>query len=327
MKTKIKATVALLGATMIASSFVNAATPSTIITIVKLSGIAWFDRMEQGVKRYAKDTGAAASQVGAAKGDVQLQIQLIEDTIAKKPTAIAVVPLSPEAVEPVLKKAAAAGVVVVTHEASSIQNASYDIEAFKNADYGVHLMDSLAKCMGEEGQYATFVGSLTSKTHNEWVDAAVARQKEKYPKMEMVGSKNESTDNEAVAHDKALEVLRTYPKLKGFQGSSSLDVPGIGRAIEERSLQGKICVFGTGLPSNTKQYLDSGAINQISFWDPADAGYAMNKVAQMVIDGKKIATGDDLGIPGYNKVTLDGKVIYGQAWVDVTKENAAKYPF
>ena len=327
MKTKIKITTALLGATIIATGLVSAATPSTIITIVKLSGIAWFDRMEQGVKRYASDTGAAASQVGAAKGDVQLQVQLIEDTIAKKPTAIAVVPLSPEAVEPVLKKAADAGIVVVTHEASSIQNASYDIEAFKNADYGVHLMDSLAKCMGEEGQYATFVGSLTSKTHNEWVDAAVARQKEKYPKMEMVGSKNESNDDEGKAHDKALELLRAYPKLKGFQGSSSLDVPGIGRAVEERNLQGKLCVFGTGLPSNTKQYLDSGAINQISFWDPADAGYAMNKVAQMVIDGKKIATGDDLGIPGYNKVTLDGKVIYGQAWVDVTKDNAAKYPF
>ncbi len=35
----------------------------------------------------------------------------------------------------------------------------------------------------------------------------------------------------------------------------------------------------------------------------------------------------DLGIPGYNHVKLDGKVIYGQAWVDVTKDNAAKYPF
>jgi len=319
--------VAIAGSVLLSAGSVLAASPSTIITVVKLSGIPWFDRMEQGVKKYAADTGAAATQTGPAKGDVQLQVQLLEDTIAKKPTALAVVPLSPEAVEPVLKKAQGQGIVVVTHEASSIQNASYDIEAFKNAAYGVHLMDHLAKCMGEEGEYAVFVGNLTSKTHNEWVDAAIARQKEKYPKMTLDGSKNESNDDQQKSHDKALELLRAYPKLKGFEGSSSLDVPGIGRAVEERGLQGKVCVIGTGLPSQTTQYLESGAINLISFWDPADAGYAMNKVAQMVIDGKKIADGDNLGVPGYEKISLDGRVIYGQAWVDVTKENASKYPF
>ena len=327
MKLSAKTITCLLGATMLASAAAFAASPATIITIVKLSGIPWFDRMEQGVKKFAADTGALASQVGPSKGDAQLQVQLIEDTIAKKPTAIAVVPLSPEAVEPTLKKAQDLGIKVVTHEASSIVNASFDIEAFKNAAYGVHLMDHLAKCMKEDGEYAVFVGSLTSKTHNEWVDAAIARQKEKYPKMTLVGSKNESYDDQQKSHDKALELMRAFPKLKGFQGSSSLDVPGIGRAVDERGVQGKVCVIGTGLPSQTSQYLESGAINLISFWDPADAGYAMSKVAQMLVDGKKIADGDNLGVPGYEKISIDGKVIYGQAWVDVTKENMSKYPF
>ena len=188
-------------------------------------------------------------------------------------------------------------------------------------------MDHLANCMKEEGQYAVFVGSLASKTHNEWVDAAVAHQLEKYPRMTLVGSKNESYDDQQKSHDKALELLRAFPRLRGFEGSSSIDVPGIGRAVEERGLEGKVCVIGTGLPSQTAQYLDSGAINLISFWDPADAGYAMNKVAQLVIAGKKIANGDNLGVLGYENVTVDGKIIYGQAWVDVTKANVAKYPF
>lgn len=298
-----------------------------LLTIVKLTGIGWFDRMETGVKKYASDTGADASQSGPSKGDVQLQTQLIEDAIAKKPQGLAVVPLSPEALEPVLKKAQDAGIKVVTHEASSIQNASYDIEAFTNDAYGVHLMDHLAKCMGEKGQYAVFVGSLTSKTHNEWVDAAVAHQKEKYPGMELVGSKNESNDDQQTAHNKALELLRTYPDLKGFQGSSSLDVPGIALAVEERGLENKTCVIGTSLPSMTSDYLESGAADLISFWDPADAGYAMNKVLQMVIDGGTVSDGQDLGVSGYDKVKVDEKVIYGQAWVDVTNANKGDYPF
>ncbi len=36
---------------------------------------------------------------------------------------------------------------------------------------------------------------------------------------------------------------------------------------------------------------------------------------------------DVVGVEGYNKVRLNGKVIYGQAWVDVTKDNMGEYKF
>ena len=87
------------------------------------------------------------------------------------------------------------------------------------------------------------------------------------------------------------------------------------------------CVMGTSLPSIASQYLETGAVDMISFWDPALAGYAMNKLAVMLIDGQPVTDGMDLGVEGYNKLSLDGKVLYGQAWVDVTKENMAEYPF
>jgi len=227
----------------------------------------------------------------------------------------------------VLEKARAQGIKVVAHEASNIKNADWDLEAFANVDYGKHQMDLLAECMKGEGQYAVFVGSLTSKTHNEWVDGAIARQKEKYPKMELVGDRNETYDDQQKAYAKTQELLRKYPNLKGFKGSASTDVAGIGLAIEERNLQDKTCVVGTSLPSIAGQYLESGAVKAINFWDPADAGYLMQKIAVMLLKGEPITDGMDLGIPGYNKVKLDGKVIYGQAWVDVTKDNMAKYPF
>ena len=37
--------------------------------------------------------------------------------------------------------------------------------------------------------------------------------------------------------------------------------------------------------------------------------------------------GGGIGLEGYNAVKLDGKVIYGQAWVNVNKDNIADYPF
>lgn len=299
----------------------------TIVTVVKLSGIAWFNRMEEGVKQYAADTGQNASQVGPASADAALQVQMIEDLIAKKVDAITVVPNSPEALEPVLAKALAQNIKVIGHEASSLTNVTYDIEAFDNAAYGEHLMEALAKAMGGEGEYAVFVGHLTAKTHNEWVDAAVAYQKAKYPNMKLVTDKIESNEQQQTAYQKTKELLRTYPNLKGIQGSAGEDVAGAAMAVEEAGLTGKIAIVGTSLVSVAGPYLETGEINMISFWDPAKAGIAMNKVAAMAIEGKPVTDGMDLGVEGYNKIRLDGKVIYGQAWVDVTKDNMGDYEF
>ena len=188
-------------------------------------------------------------------------------------------------------------------------------------------MERLATCLGGEGEYAVFVGSLTSQTHNQWVDGAIAYQKEKYPNMTLVGDKNETFDDQQKAYEKAQEVLRAFPNVKGFQGSASTDVAGIGLAIEERGLQDQTCVIGTSLPSIAGQYLETGAVDGIGFWDPSLAGYAMNKLAAMVINGEEVKDGMDLGLEGYEKVKLDGKVIYGQAWVNVDKANMADYPF
>lgn len=298
-----------------------------IATVVKIAGIQWFNRMEEGVKQYAADTGNDAFQVGPAQADPQQQAALIEDMIAQGVNALAVVPMSPEALEPVLKRAMDAGITVITHEAASQQNTNYDIEAFVNEDFGANLMEQMATCMGGEGEYAVFVGSLTSQTHNQWVDGAIAYQKEKYPNMVLVGDKNETFDDQQKAYEKAQEVLRAYPNVKGLQGSASTDVAGIGLAVEEKGLGDKTCVFGTSLPSIAGQYLDTGAVDGIGFWDPSVAGYAMNKLATMVMNGETVTDGMDLGLPGYNKVKLDGKVIYGQAWVNVNKANMADYPF
>ncbi|GAK55620.1 ribose/xylose/arabinose/galactoside ABC-type transport system protein [Candidatus Vecturithrix granuli] len=299
----------------------------TIGTVVKVDGIAWFDRMREGVTKFGEDTGHETFLLGPPKADAALQVQIIEDLIAQGVDAICVVPFSPEALEPVLKKAMDQGIIVIAHEATNQQNVNYDIEAFDNAGYGAHLMDHLAKYMGEEGEFAVFVGSLTSKSHNEWIDAALARQQEKYPNMKVVTDRVEEYDDQTVAYEKTKELLKTYPNLKGIQGSAMSTAPGAGLAVEEKGLQDKVMVVGTSLVSVTGQYLESGAVKLISFWDPADAGYVMNKLAVMLLEGQDVTEGMDLGVPGYNAIKKDGKVLYGSAWVDVTKENMDKYNF
>jgi simple sugar transport system substrate-binding protein len=303
----------------------------TITTVVKLTGINWFNRMEEGVKQFAKETGFNATQTGPAQADPAQQLKLIQDILARRPDAIAVVPVDPAVLEPVLKDAIARGVKVITHEADNQVNTLFDVEAFDNAAYGAGLNERMAKCMGSAGKWTVFVGSLGSKTHNQWADGGIANAK-KYPKLQLVDAKQESFDDADKAYEKAKEILRKHPDIKGFQGSSSLDVLGIGRAVEEAGLIGKVCVYGTSLPSMAGKLIESGAVNGIGFWDPKDAGLAMNKVAQLLLEGKRVTTGTNLGVKGYERIRVvkgkgAGSIIYGNAAVYVDKSNLKDYPF
>ncbi|SMF22759.1 monosaccharide ABC transporter substrate-binding protein, CUT2 family [Azospirillum oryzae] len=305
----------------------------TIATVVKVDGIAWFDRMREGVKQFAADTGHDTWMVGPSQADAAAQVQLVENLIAQGVDAITIVPFSVEAVEPVLKKARDRGIVVIAHEASNIQNADYVLEAFDNFAYGAKLMEVLGKAMGGEGKYVCTVGSLTSKSQNEWIDGAIAYQKEHFPKMQLATNRLETYDDANTDYNKLKEVLTTYPDLKGIIGGPMPTSAGAGRLIAERGLKGKLSFSGTGLVSVAGQYLAQGDIQYIQFWDPAVAGYAMNMMAVMALDGKKdqIKAGLNLGLPGYTDLTTPKgakpNLLYGQGWVGVTKENMDDYNF
>nr|WP_315236416.1 substrate-binding domain-containing protein [uncultured Albidiferax sp.] len=307
--------------------------PQNIVTVVKITGISWFNRMEVGVKEFGASTpGVTTQQIGPAQSDAAQQQRLVEDLVAKKVDAIAVVSMDPPTLEPVLKRAMERGIKVVTHEADNQKNTMADIEAFDNTAYGARLNDRLAACMGESGKWTSLVGSLGSQSQVQWADGGAGNAAKKYPKMTLVDAKNESANDAEKAYSKAKEMLRKHPDLKGFQGSSSLDVLGIGRAVEEAGLQGKICVYGTGLPSEAAKFLESGAVGGIAFWDPKDAGIVMNKVAKLLLDGKQPTDGMDMGVTGYNKVQVKkgpgvGVIVTGQAWVEVDKQNYKKYAF
>lgn len=304
----------------------------TIAVVPKDATNPWFVRMETGVKKYAEDTGMNAFQKGPAETDATMQAQVIQDLIAQGVDAICVVPVDPGAIEPVLKQAMDAGIVVVTHEGASQQNTMYDIEAFNNTEYGAFIMDNLAEAMGEEGLYTTMVADVTNASHNEWADAAVAHQKEKYPNMTLLEEEPrvESHDNGDTAYNVAKELFKKYPDLKGIMGTSSFDAPGIARAIEELGLIDKAFTSGTGMPADNAELLKSGVVKSLTLWDPAIAGKAMISLALKVLNGEEIGAPVDLGVDGYTAMTFrEGSttVLEGEGWVVIDAENVDSFGF
>lgn len=301
-----------------------------LVTVVKITTIPWFQRMDEGIQRFAMETGHNAVMDGPAdSADPAQQVSIIEALIANKVDGLGVVPMSVEALEPVLKKARDAGIKVVSHEASSQQNIDYDIEAFANEEFGAQIRKLLIEKTGQtEGEYATFVGGLTSKTHMEWQDGGDSIMGD-YPGFVEVEHRLETADDAAKAESLTKELIKKYPNLSFIQGCAQTDAMGAAKAIEEAGLADKIQLGGAGLVSASGQYLESGAVDILGFWDPADAGYAMNKMLVMLLNGQEdlFVDGLNLGLPGYENLRLDGKVFYAQAWHFATIDNYKDFNF
>ena len=321
----------LLAAIMVFTCAAALADGYEIVVVPKDSSNPWFVRMKVGVDEYAAaHTEDTIYQKGTAEIDATLQAQLVDDLVAQGVDAICIVPVDIKSIEPSLKAAREAGIVVIAHEGAALENVDYDIEAFNNELYGAFIMDNLAAAMGEEGVYTTMVADLTNGSHNEWADGGVKHAGEAYPNMTLLESdpRVESHDNGDTAYNVAKELFKKYPDLKGIMGTSSFDAPGVARAIEELGLSGKVFTAGTGMPGDNAELLKSGAVQYLTLWDPALAGQAMVALAQKVLNGDEIVAPVDLGVEGYGALQFStDTVLEGQGWITITAENVDSFGF
>jgi len=300
-----------------------------IAFVPKVIGQAWWDYVRDGgVKEWADENGIEVKYQGPTEVDAAAQVQIMTDLVAQDIDILLFSPNDPDACENICKEAREKGIIVIATEASGMTNVDYDVEAFDEKGLGGFMMDQLASQMGEEGKYVTMVGSMTMESHNNWADAGVARQEEAYPNMTLVEDKRVSSESDSeIAYQKTKELLKKYPDLKGILGTSSFDAPGAARAIDELGLKDKVFAISVALPSETRDYLKDGVLKSVALWDPALSAKAMLNLAMAMWNGEEVESGMDLGVEGYENVTIDGTNVIGQGWIAITEENVDNFTF
>lgn len=266
----------------------------TMGVVVKLGGIPWFNAMETGIHEKGEELGVDASMIGPTSADPALQVRAIEDLIAKGVDVIGVVPNDEAALEPVLEKARAAGIKVVSHEGPGLQNVDWNFELASAKGFGETHAELLAEKMGGAGEYAVFVGSLTVPLHNAWADFAIAYLGEKYPDMKLIGERYGVAESVDDSRKTALDLMAANPDLKGFLAFGSQGPIGAGRAIEERRMVDQIHVLGPFSPGQGRKLVKSGAIAGGFMWNPAEAGRVFVTIGKMLVDGTEITDGMEI---------------------------------
>jgi simple sugar transport system substrate-binding protein len=292
----------------------RSASEPTMVTVVKITGIPWFNLVDRGLVRGGKKFDVDVSMTGPAHVDPAQQVKLVEDLIARKVNVIGLVPLDVKVLAPVLQRAQEAGIPVITQEGPNQDGRTWDVELINSTKFGEEQMQALARFMNEEGEYVVYVGTLTTPLHNKWADAAIAYQKAHYPKMKLAASRFPGADEVDTSMRTTLDVLKAYPNLKGILGFGSNGPIGAGIAVRQKHLADKVMVVGTVVPSQAKPMIMDGTIKEGFLWSPIDAGYAMVAVASRMLRNQPIEDGFEVEGLGKANVDRENKIV---AWNDI----------
>jgi simple sugar transport system substrate-binding protein/rhamnose transport system substrate-binding protein len=86
-------------------------------------------------------------------------------------------------------------------------------------------------------------------------------------------------------------------------------------------------VVGSALPTDSAPYLETGALDVATLWDPGKLGYLTVYLALERLEGREIT--DGMEVPNVGKITLwdDGRTVIMGPPTDFTAENAHLYDF
>ena len=313
-----------VASTLGASTLLAQAKQPQVGIVVKIGGIPWFNAMEVGIKKASGQYNANAWMIGPTQADAAQQVRAIEDLIARKVDVIGIVPNDAAALEPVIQRAKGAGIKVLTHESPDQKGNDWDFEMTTIAAYGEKHMDLLAQQMGESGKYIVYVGSLTVPLHNAWADAAIAYQKTKYPKMEMLGDRFGVAESLDESVKTTQDQLRAHPDLKGILTFGSQGPIGAARALDDRGKAKSIVLVGGFSPGQGQKYVMSGTIRGGYIWNPLVAGEVFVQLATLLAAGKQPADNMEIADVGPVRVYPDKRLIQAQKLESLDKDNIAR---
>lgn len=256
-----------------------------LLIIPKLVAITYYDAVKQGVDQAARELpGMEVTWAGSTQDLVEKQIDMIEQAIPRRPSVIAVAANDPVAIVPVLKKASAAGIRVMSWDGDT-QFREFFVNLVEFDDFARHLVDALREEAGAKGDIAIVTTSFTAPNQSSWIAAIKRQLYARLPGLRIVDIRGAGESTEE-AYRIGQDYLRSFPGLKAIVALGVPNVPGVARAVREAGLAGKVAVVGNSTPDLMRPYLKDGTVRKVLLWNAPDHGYLTVYCAYRLLTGE-----------------------------------------
>lgn len=289
MRISLKASIALLALAI--------ATPS--LAAEKVLGLAAIDLQNSFFVRMKEAGDVAAADYGvkstwqSAEGSLEKQVSIIENFINQGVSAILIDPIDKNAVIPVIQKATAAGIPVITM-GNKVEAGSNYSTLYPDYDNMSMVARALGKSLGGKGEVALLVGSRGNFVSDTREKGFVETRKKEFPDIKVVGIEPTGWDA-AKATNAAQTWLTTYPDLKAIgciSDSLCLAADSVASSMGTQLLYG-----GYDGDAEMKPLIDDGKMVMDVLTGAYRVGYWNIAVAARLANGEKLP--QDLYMPTY----------------------------
>jgi ribose transport system substrate-binding protein len=266
---------------------------SKIIVIGKSVHPYW-SNVELGVRAAGEALGLAEDQViffVPPKEDVNAQIQTMETYIAQGATGIAIAPSDPNALEPVMKKAAEAGIIVTTLDTPPVEGSVSKVYiGTDNFTAGMMAGDAMTTLLPDGGLVGIGRGSDTALNALQRTDGFLkAIEGSGITTLEPLNDKEDS----ATALQLANSAISANPDMAGAFGVYAYNGPAWATAVKEADKVGVIKVVSfdatTDIINGIKECVIQGTIAQREY----DMGYkSVELIYKIATEGEAKALAD-----------------------------------
>ncbi|MER9330165.1 ABC transporter substrate-binding protein [Mesorhizobium sp. M0152] len=298
-----RAVMALAAASMLAGVMHSApvsAADVTIPIIVKDTTSFYWQIVLAGARKAGKDLSVNVPELGAqAETDVNGQISILENAVAGNPAAVVISPTEFKALGKPIDEAAAK-VKIIGIDSGADSKAFTSFLTTDNIQGGRVAADGLAAAIGAanggkvEGKVALITALPGAGSLEQRAQGFKEQLKAKYPGLELVADKY--ADGQATTGlNIATDLITANPDLKGIFASNLIMAQGVGQAIAENSLAGKVGLIGFDSDEKLIKFLNDGVISGLVVQDPYRMGYDGIKTALAASKGEKVEANVDTG--------------------------------
>ena len=296
----MKKIVALLLVAIMALALV-ACTPAqqgetTYAIVCKDASNPYMLKMIEGFQKSCDAIGVKMVTKSPEKATVDGQIAIVKELMAQGVKGIAIAANDAAALEPTIKAAREAGIVVVTLDSDTKGSQMFVNQAGVDQVAQV-LVDSCYDMAGGEGQFAVLSASSTATNQNAWIEAMhkiIDANPDKYGKLEWVETVY-GDDEPQKSTDEMQNLMTKYPELKVVCCPTTVGILAAAKVVANDS-SCTIKVAGLGLPSEMKDYVGEGkACPYMYLWNPIEVGECAVYMIKAIIDGKVGEVGTSFG--------------------------------
>ena len=221
-----------------------------------VSGVEYWFPVYEMFKQAGQQLGVKTVYTGTPEYDVNKQVAVFDQVLAKKPKGIFLSPMNPDPFIEPINRAHEMGIPVVTFASDSPNSKRVSHITSDNNSEGIWAADAIAEAMGGKGEFAV-LENPGQDNHDKRIAAFLKRMEEKWPDMKLVG-RAASNQDPTKAYNALLTMAQANPNLGAVFMPEANSALGAAQAAKE--LGGNIKVMCADVNAKILDMIKAGEV-------------------------------------------------------------------